>query len=80
MVNLHFHYREIEDSDFTGVIVEIEQSGVIKKRYANFDEQAVDGEIWANHRETFQLKSLEEAEAFILSSGNYHTTLSLTRL
>jgi len=74
MVNLHFHYREIEDSDFTGVIVEIEQSGVIKKRYANFDERAVDGEVWGNHREIFQLKSLEEAESFILSSGNYHLT------
>jgi hypothetical protein len=76
MVNLHFHYREIEDADFTGVIVEIEQNGEIKRRYANFDERAVDGEIWGNHRETFQLREFEEAEAFVLSSGRYHLTRS----
>jgi len=72
MVNLHFHYREIEDADFTGVIIEIEHNGEIKKRYANFDERAVNGEVWGNHCETFQLEGIEEAEAFVLSSGGYH--------
>lgn len=72
MVNLHFHYREIEDSDFTGILVEIEHAGVVMERFANYDRTETSGEVWGNQRETFQMDCLEKARAFLLSSGSYH--------
>ncbi len=72
MVNLHFHYREIEDSDFTAIMVEIEEAGGVTERFSNYEQIETSGEVWGNQRETFQMESFEKARAFLLSSGSYH--------
>lgn len=75
MVNLHFHYREIKDSDFTGVIVEIEDAKGVIERFANYDHVEINEEVWGNQCETFQMDCFEKARAFLMSSGSYHSVV-----
>jgi hypothetical protein len=71
MVKVHFHYREIEDSDFTGIVVHFEEEGVVRESYSNFDPAECSGSVWGNQREVFQLATIQQARAFLNSSGCY---------
>lgn len=71
MVKLHFHYREIEDCDFTGTVVHLEEDGVVKETYSNYCSEECTGSVWGNQREVFELDSLDQARAFLGSSGCY---------
>lgn len=72
MVKIRFHFRELEEEDFTGAVVELEEDGVVKERFANFHQDQVEGEVWGNQCETFELEKMDQAVAFLLSSGCYH--------
>jgi hypothetical protein len=71
MVKVHFQYREIEDCDFTGIIVHLEEEGVFRESYSNFDPAECSGAVWGNQREVFQLDNMQQARAFLNSSGCY---------
>ncbi len=71
-VHLRFQYLEIEDADFTGIIVDVMEGGCLKARFANYQEAELRRECWGNQVETFELPSLKIALRFLESSGTFH--------
>ena len=71
MVTLHWSYHEIEDTDYTGVEIEIFDGVQRLEMWANFDRADSWKEVWGNQTEIFQLPSLDAAREFIASSGCY---------
>ena len=68
---MHWSYHEIEDTDYTGVEIEISEDGQLMEIWANFDRNDSWKEVWGNQTETFNLPSLEIAREFIVSAGCY---------
>ncbi len=71
MVTLHWSYHEIQDTDFTGVEIEIYDGSLLLETWANFDRKDSWKEVWGNQTESFTLPSLEVARQFIASAGCY---------
>ncbi len=71
MVTLRWSYHEIEDTDFTGVEIEILEDGQAVELYANFDRQDSWKQTWGNQTETFLLPTVESARHFIASADCY---------
>ena len=76
MVTLPWSYYEIQDTDFTGVQIEISVGKQLLELWSNFDRKDSCKEVWGNQTESFTLPSLEAARQFIVSAG-FYTLVSL---
>ncbi len=72
MVQVHFQFHEIEDSDFTAVEIILHANNGLMERYVNYERESLVKEIWGNQCEVFHLPTMEMAHAFVASTGKYH--------
>lgn len=71
MTRLSFTYHEIMDTDFTAITVTIRTPGKRALRFANFDPQQVQEEMYANQTEKFVAPTHEMALGFVRSNGRF---------
>lgn len=82
MVTIQFIYHEINDQDYTGIVINVlDSERNIVAVYRNFDPSKIEApentapvnweNIWENQTEEFQVGSMEMAKELIESSQSY---------
>lgn len=71
MVQLRFNYAEIMDSDHTAITIEVIQNGEVLHAFRNYSQEEVSKEVYANQSESFQVRDVEAALAFVRSNPEY---------
>lgn len=71
MVTLRWSYYEIEDTDYTGVEIEIHEGSQLLECWSNFDRHESWKEVWGNQIEFFTMPTLDAARELIASARCY---------